>query len=164
MIVKGGWARYGTRCHGGDGATELGLVLAAVVGPLCGSSPGTVRSLRESGQRPRLWGVSGSQGSDCVARLATAAARRARSDALAPLYSPRIGCPPRPPAGRTGAGRVSQGEGSHPTRAHSDRPGYAAPCDYSKTSRRRHPAHLQAWIQIQPPRKLPALFRPVGGY
>ena len=35
MIVKGGWARYGTRCHGGDGATELGLVLAAVVGPLC---------------------------------------------------------------------------------------------------------------------------------
>ena len=37
MILKGGWARYGTRCHGGDGATELGLVLAAVVGPLCGS-------------------------------------------------------------------------------------------------------------------------------
>ena len=97
MILKGGWARYGTRCHGGDGATELGLVLAAVVGPLCGSSPGTVWSSRESGQRPLLWGVSGSQESYCVARLTTAAARRARSDALAPLYSPRISCPPRPP-------------------------------------------------------------------
>ena len=114
MIVKGGWTRYGTRCHGGDGATELGLVLAAVVGPLCGSSPGTVWSSRESGQRPLLWGVSGSQASYCVARLTTAAARRARSDALAPLYSPRISCPPRPPVGRTGAQECLPGRGFAP--------------------------------------------------
>ena len=164
MIVKGGWARYGTRCHGGDGATELGLVLAAVVGPLCGSSPGTVWSSRESGQRPLLWGVSGSQGSYCVARLTTAAARRARSDALAPLYSPRISCPPRPPV--FGLSRADRCAGM-PPRARVRTPpgllpavtGYAAPCSGKNPARGRAGAPLQAWIHIQHPRKPPALCR-----
>ena len=167
MIVKGGWTRYGTRCHGGDGATELGLVLAAVVGPLCGSSPGTVWSSRESGQRPLLWGVSGSQGSYCVARLTTAAARRARSDALAPLYSPRISCPPRPPVFGLGPGGPAQ---DTPPRARVRTPpgllpavtGYAAPCSGKNPARGRVGAPLQAWIHIQRPRRPPALCRLTG--
>ena len=119
------WVAGGKRCHDGDGATELVLVLAVVVGPLCGSSPGTLWSSRESGQRPHLWGVSGSQASYCVARLTTAAARRARSDALAPLYSPRISCPPRPPV--FGLSRADRRRACLPGRGFAPHPGSFRP-------------------------------------
>ena len=93
----------------------------------------------------------------CVARLATVSARtgpECRAHPCLLLSATAVRClPAYGPRRRTGAGP-----------AHVGCPGYAAPRDYSKTSRRRHPAHLQAWIQIQLPRKLPALFRPVGGY
>ena len=119
-------------------------------------------------QRPLLWRVSGSQASYCVARLATAAARRARGVVLAPDYSsPRrlsAACPPTGRGSGPAQGTSSRGEGSHPTWATSGGPGYAAPRDYSGTSRRRHRAHLQAWIHIQHPHKPPAFFRPDGRY
>ena len=166
MIVKGGWTRYGTRCHGGDGATELVLVLAAAVGPLCGSSPGTLWGSREFGQRPHLWGVSGSQESYCVARLTTAAARRARSDALAPLYSPRISCPPRPPV--FGLSRADRCTGMPPRARVRTPPGLLPAVTGTPRRAMVNPAHgragapLQAWIHTQRPRKPPTLCRLTG--
>ena len=86
---------------------------------------------------------------------------------LTTVSSPRrlsAACPPTGRGSGPAQGTPSRGEGSHPTWATSGGPGYAAPRDCSGTSRRRHRAHLQAWIHIQHPRKLPALSRPVGGY
>ena len=84
-------------------------------------------------QRPLLWRVSGSQESYCVARLATAAARRARGVVLAPDYSsPRRLSAAYPPTGRGSGpaqGTSSRGEGLHPTWATSGGPEYAALCD-----------------------------------